>query len=198
MSNSNFLWILKSSLFNTSRLFASFNQPHYSVSSKKQSRVDYQRLSSDEDNNNQSNKIASSSRDNSKTSINKSCSQYSQQSIEDPHSIIDSESDSDDDDDDRLTCWVCERSFSSIRILQRHKIHERHFGCGTCEAIFPNQMALESHQEATDHWSDADDDDDEDESIEELSDDSALDTEDEMEIDRKSKDPLKKERVFLL
>ena len=59
-------------------------------------------------------------------------------------------------------------------------------------------MALESHQEATDHWSDADDDDDEDESIEELSDDSALDTEDEMEIDRKSKDPLKKERVFLL
>ena len=59
-------------------------------------------------------------------------------------------------------------------------------------------MALESHQEATDHWSDADDDDDDDESIEELSDDSALDTEDEIEIDRKAKDPLKKERVFLL
>ena len=59
-------------------------------------------------------------------------------------------------------------------------------------------MALESHQEATDHWSDVDDDDDSDESIEELSDDSALDTEDEIEIDRKSKDPLKKERVFLL
>jgi len=199
MSNSNFLWILKSSLFNTSRLFASFGQSNYSVSSKKQSGVNYQRLSSDDDNNNQSNKIAASSRDNSKTNIKKSCSQYSQQSIDDPHSINDSvESDSDDDDaDDRLTCWVCERSFGSIRILQRHKIHERHFGCGTCEAIFPNEMALESHQEATDHWSDADDDDD-DESIEELSDDSALDTEDEIEIDRKAKDPLKKERVFLL
>jgi hypothetical protein len=60
--------------------------------------------------------------------------------------------DEDDDDEeiDRLTCWVCERAFryndlfffkyifiqiqligfhfSSTRILERHKIRERHFG----------------------------------------------------------------------
>lgn len=38
---------------------------------------------------------------------------------------------SDEDEDERLerlTCWVCERAFSSTKILDRHKIRERHFG----------------------------------------------------------------------
>jgi len=181
------------------------------VSSKKRksgSGINYHRLSGDEDNNNRSLNNVTNNNNNNKSvtvatatsTINKSRSQYSQhQSIDDPddqHSINDFDSDS--DDEDRLTCWVCERSFSSARILRRHKIHQRHFGCGTCEAIFRNQMALESHQEAHGHWSDDDDDDDDGESVEEFSDDSALDSDDEIEIERKANDPLKKERVFLL
>ena len=67
--------------------------------------------------------------------------------------------------------------------------------CGTCEAIFPTLMSLEKHQEEADHWSDYED---EEESIENLSDDSALDSDDEIEIDRNAKDHLKNERVFLL
>ena len=75
--------------------------------------------------------------------------------------------------------------------------------CGTCDAIFPTLMALEAHQEEADHWSsDEEDDDDEDDDKDldgrhDLSEDSQLDTEDEMELDRKDRQ-LKKERLFLI
>lgn len=74
--------------------------------------------------------------------------------------------------------------------------------CGTCDAIFPTLMALEAHQEEADHWSsdDEDDDDDDDKDLDgrrDLSEDSQLDTEDEMELDCKDRQ-LKKERLFLI
>lgn len=73
--------------------------------------------------------------------------------------------------------------------------------CGTCDAIFPTLMALEAHQEEADHWSsDDDEDDDDDKDLDgrrDLSEDSQLDTEDEMELDCKDRQ-LKKERLFLI
>jgi hypothetical protein len=73
--------------------------------------------------------------------------------------------------------------------------------CGTCDAIFPTLMALEAHQEEADHWSsDDEDEDDDDKDVDgrrDLSEDSQLDTEDEMELDCKDRQ-LKKERLFLI
>jgi hypothetical protein len=74
--------------------------------------------------------------------------------------------------------------------------------CGTCDAIFPTLMALEAHQEEADHWSsdDEEEDDDDDKDVDgrrDLSEDSQLDTEDEMELDCKDRQ-LKKERLFLI
>ena len=66
--------------------------------------------------------------------------------------------------------------------------------CGTCEAIFPTLMALESHREETDHWSDEDDD----ESGQEVSDlDDADDFSDD-DIDDSRSGSSKREKHFLL
>jgi len=94
------------------------------------------------------------------------------------------------------------------------------FRCGTCDEVFTSQMALDRHQEEKEHWSDDDDDDDDVEDTDDeedddeenqedeiTSDDSQLDTEDEMELEGNSgrqkgystqAHQLKKERSFLL
>lgn len=80
--------------------------------------------------------------------------------------------------------------------------------CTTCEAVFPTMMALETHQEETEHWSEDEYQEDEDgrridssKAIDEEDSDcgSQLDTEDEMELHRvKNRHYLKKERLFLI
>lgn len=211
-SNSNFLWILKSSLFfNTSKkLFASF-AGHITSSASLQSlsgkpnRCEYEQLSAVEGNNNRTDRSKKNGKNKNERhrrfgSIDNEGNENDDESS--ASSQEDEDSDEDDDEEiDRLTCWVCERAFSSTRILERHKIRERHFGCGTCDAIFPTLMALEAHQEEADHWSsDEDDEDDEDDKNmdgHDSSEDSQLDTEDEMELDGKDHQ-LKKERLFLI
>ncbi|XP_046655564.1 nucleolin-like [Daphnia pulicaria] len=217
-SNSNFLWILKSSLFfsTSKKLFASFaghitsSASLQSLSGNKPNRCEYEQLSPVEGNNNRPSdrnkksgknkndrhrRFGSIDNDGNNGNDDDSSSSSSQEDDED------SDEDDDDEEIDRLTCWVCERAFSSTRILERHKIRERHFGCGTCDAIFPTLMALEAHQEEADHWSsDDDEDDDDDKDVDgrrDLSEDSQLDTEDEMELDCKDRQ-LKKERLFLI
>lgn len=78
----------------------------------------------------------------------------------------------------------------------------KRISCGTCDAIFPSMMALEAHQEEADHWSSEDDySEDGDESGDRARsarcDDSPLDTEDEMELDRRDRQ-LQKDRLFLI
>ncbi|CAB3365229.1 transcription factor ovo-like homolog lin-48 [Cloeon dipterum] len=59
--------------------------------------------------------------------------------------------------DEALTCNVCDRAFSTPRLLQQHQQKKRHFGCSACDSLFPSLMALEHHKEEFEHWSSADD-----------------------------------------
>lgn len=74
-----------------------------------------------------------------------------------------SDYDNDDEDDvsgseydDDLSCNVCDRSFSSTRLLAQHQQKKRHFGCSVCNSCFPSLHALEHHKESLDHWSEDD------------------------------------------
>ncbi|CAL4109856.1 unnamed protein product, partial [Meganyctiphanes norvegica] len=69
-----------------------------------------------------------------------------------------------------LTCNVCDRFFPTSQYLQQHQLRKRHYGCYTCENVFNSLMALESHKEMKNHWSDEEfifntDDDDDDDSL---------------------------------
>ncbi|KAH9365030.1 hypothetical protein HPB48_006929 [Haemaphysalis longicornis] len=60
----------------------------------------------------------------------------------------------DEDEEESLTCNVCERSFTSGRLLSQHQQRKGHFGCPVCDALFPSFLALEHHRESLEHWSD--------------------------------------------
>ncbi|KAG8305406.1 hypothetical protein J6590_070228 [Homalodisca vitripennis] len=55
--------------------------------------------------------------------------------------------------DEALTCNVCDRSFSTPRLLSQHQQKKRHFGCSACDSLFQTLMALEHHKEEFEHWS---------------------------------------------
>jgi len=67
------------------------------------------------------------------------------------------------DSDFSFVCSVCESSFLSHRLLQRHRERANHFGCSICSQRFSNSTALHDHCELLSHWSEDEDDVDSDE-----------------------------------
>ncbi|KAF2359781.1 Zinc finger C2H2-type [Trinorchestia longiramus] len=59
-------------------------------------------------------------------------------------------------DAEALTCDVCDRAFVNTWQLHCHQAKKRHYGCSTCEGVFPSLLALEAHKEENHHWSDED------------------------------------------
>eukprot|EP00094_Tigriopus_californicus_P010088 TCALIF_09728-PA protein Name:"Protein of unknown function" AED:0.00 eAED:0.00 QI:234/1/0.8/1/0.25/0.2/5/0/356 len=57
-------------------------------------------------------------------------------------------------DEEELTCQVCDRSFTTPNLLERHQQKRRHWGCSICECLFDSLMLLEHHKEESEHWSD--------------------------------------------
>jgi len=70
---------------------------------------------------------------------------------------------SDLDSDFSFVCSVCESSFLSHRLLQRHRERANHFGCSVCTQRFTNSVSLHDHCELLSHWSEDEDDVDSDE-----------------------------------
>ncbi|KAG8193695.1 hypothetical protein JTE90_004995 [Oedothorax gibbosus] len=61
---------------------------------------------------------------------------------------------SDEYEEEELTCNFCDRSFRSVKRLERHQTRLRHYACSVCDAPFQALSALEAHKEALDHFSD--------------------------------------------
>uniref|UniRef100_A0A1B6M1J2 C2H2-type domain-containing protein n=1 Tax=Graphocephala atropunctata TaxID=36148 RepID=A0A1B6M1J2_9HEMI len=149
-------WVWKRSRLTDTAVafFNSINNNHTGASAGGSKKTGYNKLAAGDDNTAADATNANLNQTNMTTPLTTTeTGETSESSSASDFELEDDDFSDDSDADEALTCNVCDRSFSTLRLLAQHQQKKRHFGCSACDSLFQTLMALEHHKEEFEHWS---------------------------------------------
>ncbi|XP_046662660.1 uncharacterized protein LOC124355540 [Homalodisca vitripennis] len=132
---------------------ANLNQTNMTTRGRGSKKTGYNKLAAGDDSTAADTNNANLNQTNMTTPLTSETGETSESSSASDFELEDDEFSDDTDCDEALTCNVCDRSFSTSRLLSQHQQKKRHFGCSACDSLFQTLMALEHHKEEFEHWS---------------------------------------------